>query len=58
MTKVLRSPGSLSNWDGKMESFVMKGGAGSWVTKVQRSHDDDGGSEDDGDDSGDDGGDY
>ena len=55
MTKVLRSPGTLSNWDRKMESFVMKGGAGSCVTKVQRSHDGDGGGEDDGDDTGDDG---
>ena len=38
-----------------MESFVMIGGAGSCVTKVQRSHDGDGGCEDDGDDTGDDG---
>ena len=55
VTEVLRSPGTLSNWDRKMESFVMKGGAGSCVTKVQRSYDGDGGGEDDGDDSGDDG---
>lgn len=35
----------------------MKGGGRELVTKVQRSHDDDGGSEDDADDS-DDGDDY